>query len=244
MTGVVRAFFRLLAVQGAWNYERMTGIGLGYAAQPMLEDLKASDPVRHAEASVRAGEYFNSHPYLAGVALGALVRAEYDRVPGEQIARLRAALCSPLGALGDQLFWAGVVPAAMAIAILGAVAGHPFPVLAAVLVGHNLLRIGTGIWGLRVGLASGIRVAAAMSGSWIPRLVGPAGSAAGLLVGLALPLAGQWLLASSRPLEVAFGLGAMLLGLLSGWRWSARLPTLRLALGMLVLAAVASRVVP
>jgi len=62
MTGVVRAFLRLLAVQGAWNYERMTGIGLGYAAEPMLDELKQADPARHAEASVRAAEYFNSHP--------------------------------------------------------------------------------------------------------------------------------------------------------------------------------------
>ena len=35
-------------------------------------------------------------------------------VPGAQIQRLRTALCSPLGALGDQLFWAGLVPVLMA----------------------------------------------------------------------------------------------------------------------------------
>ena len=40
-------------------------------------------------------------------------------MPGAQITRLRAALTSPLGALGDQLFWAGVVPAAMGLAIPG-----------------------------------------------------------------------------------------------------------------------------
>ena len=32
--------------------------------------------------------------------------------PAPQIARLRTALCSPLGALGDELFWAGLVPGA------------------------------------------------------------------------------------------------------------------------------------
>ncbi len=244
MTGTVRAFLRLLAVQGAWNYERMTGIGLGYAAEPLLEDLKAADPVRHAEASVRAAEYFNSHPYLAGVALGALVRAEYDGVPGAQISRLRAALCSPLGALGDQVFWAGLVPAAMAIGILGAVLGHPFRVLLAVLVGYNLVRLATGVWALRVGLGSGMQVAAALSGSWLQRLGGPVGAAAGFLVGLALPLAAAWLFAPGRPAEVAAGLLAMLLGLLGGLRLGARLPTLRFALAALGLAAVVSWVAP
>ena len=70
------------------------------------------DPVRHTEAVVRSAEFFNCNPNLAGLALGAIARAEYDGVPGAQIARLRTALCSPLGALGDQLFWAGLVPRA------------------------------------------------------------------------------------------------------------------------------------
>ena len=40
MTGGWRAWLRLLAVQGTWNYERMLGVGMGYAAEPLLEDLK------------------------------------------------------------------------------------------------------------------------------------------------------------------------------------------------------------
>ena len=82
--GFVRALWRLSAVQGAWNYERMTGVGMGHAAEPLLEDLKSVDPGRHAEASVRAAEYSTPIPYLAGVALGALVRARstiWCRVP-------------------------------------------------------------------------------------------------------------------------------------------------------------------
>ena len=147
----------------------MTGVGMGHAAEPLLEDLKSVDPGRHAEASVRAAEYFNSHPYLAGVALGALVRAEYDLVPGAQITRLRAALTSPLGALGDQLFWAGVVPAAMGLAILGVVGGVGLGAIITVLVLYNLLRIATGVWALKTGLAHGMKVGAAMGESWLPR---------------------------------------------------------------------------
>ena len=91
----------------------MLGVGMGYAAEPLLEDLKTVDPVRHGEAVVRSAEFFNCNPNLAGLALGATARAEYEAVPGPQIARLRTALCSPLGALGDELFWAGLVPALM-----------------------------------------------------------------------------------------------------------------------------------
>ena len=39
MTGRLRALWRLLGVQAAWNYERMQGIGMGHAAEPVLEEL-------------------------------------------------------------------------------------------------------------------------------------------------------------------------------------------------------------
>ena len=122
MNGGWRAWLRLFAVQGTWNYERMLGVGMGYAAEPLLDDLKTVDPVRHTEAVVRSAEFFNCHPNLAGLALGATTRAEYDGVPGAQIARLRTALCSPLGALGDQLFWAGLVPVLVGSTLVGVVA--------------------------------------------------------------------------------------------------------------------------
>ncbi len=123
MTGGWRALLRLMAVQGSWNYERMLGVGMGYAAEPLLEDLKTVDPVRHGEAVVRSAEFFNCNPNLAGLALGATARAEYEAVPGAQIARLRTALCSPLGALGDELFWAGLVPALVGLALVAVVLG-------------------------------------------------------------------------------------------------------------------------
>ena len=36
MNGGWHAWLRLLAVQGTWNYERMLGVGMGYAADPLL----------------------------------------------------------------------------------------------------------------------------------------------------------------------------------------------------------------
>jgi PTS system mannose-specific IID component len=240
MTGLVRAYFRLLAVQGAWSYERMNGIGLGYAAQPLLEDLKLSDPARHAEASVRSSEYFNSHPYLAGLALGALVRAEYDHLPGPQISRLRAALCSPLGALGDQLFWIGLVPALMGGVLIAAVFGRGLPALIVALVLYNVIRLITGGWALRRGLATGIRVAGALETSWLKRSITPVGLAAGLLVGLALPVVGHWLLTPAHRIEMAVGLAVMLLTLVGSWRLGSRLPFVPFAFAALLAAALYS----
>ena len=230
MTGRLRALLRLFAVQGTWNYERMLGVGMGYAAEPLLEELKVSDPQRHTEAVVRSAEFFNCNPNLAGLALGAEVRAEYDAAPGAQVARLRTALCSPLGALGDQLFWAGLVPALVGLAVAGVVLGAGLWTIAAFLVIYNAVRIWTAVWALRTGLNAGMNVGTAIGRSWVPRAADAAGSAAGFGVGLALPLVTVWFL---RPFPIPAGLGALGLtglGLAAGYVAGARYGALRYAL--------------
>lgn len=235
--GRMRAMLRLVAVQGSWNYERMTGVGMGYAAQPLLEELEASDPQRYAEASVRSAEFFNSHPYLAGVALGALARAEYDHVPGEQITRLRTALCSPLGALGDQLFWAGLVPAVMGAAIVALTAGLGVWTLLVLVLAYNLARAATGIWSLEAGLAGGMQVAGVIGRSWLPPAANRAGLAAGLLAGMALPLAATWLLEGQYSDAVGLAMVTLGVGLLLGWRGGPRVTAVRFGLVAIGLAA-------
>ncbi|HEX6645393.1 MAG TPA: PTS system mannose/fructose/sorbose family transporter subunit IID [Gemmatimonadales bacterium] len=208
MKGERAARRRLYAIQGAWNYERMIGIGMGYAAEPLLEELERADPARHREAVARSAEFFNSHPYLAGVALGASVRAEYDRVPGPSIARLRTALCSPLGALGDQLFWAGAVPALVGVTAGAVVLGAGLWAILVFLVAFNLFRAWVGRWALATGLSAGMTVGAAVRESWLPRAAHRAGIAAGLGIGIAVPLVATWYLA---PFGRNGALGALLL---------------------------------
>jgi mannose PTS system EIID component len=190
----LRALLRLLAVQGTWNYERMLGVGMGYAAEPLLEDLKTVDPLRHGEAVVRSAEFFNCNPNLAGLALGATARAEYEAVPGTQIARLRTALCSPLGAMGDELFWVGLVPALVSAALVAVVLGAGWWAILGFLLCYNLIRFWTGYWSLRTGMAAGMQVGAAISGSWLPRAIEWVGPAAGFAMGVALPVAAGWYL--------------------------------------------------
>jgi mannose/fructose/N-acetylgalactosamine-specific phosphotransferase system component IID len=230
MNGKAHALLRLFTVQGAWNYERMLGVGIGYAAEPLLEDLKAADPVRHSEAVVRSAEFFNCNPNLAGLALGATVRAEYDAAPGPQVARLRAALCSPLGALGDQLFWAGLLPALVGAALAALVLGAAGWAIVGFLVVYNLIRVWTAAWALRTGLAAGMGVGTAIGSSWVPRAVPRVGLAAGLMVGLALPLVAMWYLRSFG-LVSAGGVGLVAAaGVVAGRLLGARMTGSRFAL--------------
>jgi mannose PTS system EIID component len=194
MNGRIRALLRLFAVQGTWNYERMLGVGMGYAAEPLLEDLKAVDPVRHGEAVVRSTEFFNCNPNLAGLALGATARAEYEAVPGAQIVRLRTALCSPLGALGDELFWAGLVPGLIGITLIAVVLGAGWAAIAGFLVIYNAVRLWTSYWALRTGMDTGMRVGAAIGSSWLPKAIERVGPLAAFALGASVPAVAAWYL--------------------------------------------------
>lgn len=212
MSGAVRSIGRLMLVQASWTYERLQGVGIGFAALPLLEPLE-SDPVRHRAAVARAAEYFNAHPYLAGIAVGASVRAELDGVSGTTIQRLKTALAGPLGSLGDQLFWIGVVPATMAAILIAVTFGAG---MFAVLTGLGLYlmaRIGVTVWALRLGLRSGLGVAAALKQSGLADGVRRIGLLAGLLVGAALPIASRWF---SDDADQRMVIVAVLVGLIGG----------------------------
>jgi PTS system mannose-specific IID component len=235
MNGRLRASLRLLAVQGSWNYERMLGVGMGYAAEPLLKDLGAADPTRHAEAVVRSAEFFNCHPYLAGLALGATVKAEYESVPGPQVARLRTALCSPLGALGDQFFWSGLLPALIgaALAVVGLGAGVWG--IAGFLVVYNAVRIFTGYWSLTTGLSAGMNVGRRISESWLPPAARIGGVAAAFLVGLAIPIIAHVTLAWAGRGQAIAALGIGALGVVLSYRFRHSVTAVRFALTLFAL---------
>jgi mannose/fructose/N-acetylgalactosamine-specific phosphotransferase system component IID len=217
MNGGWRAWLRLFAVQGTWNYERMLGVGMGYAAEPLLEDLKTVDPVRHTEAVVRSAEFFNCNPNLAGLALGATARAEYDAV------------------MGDQLFWAGLVPLLVAAALIGVVLGVTWWAVVGFLVLYNLARIATGVWALRTGLDAGMGIGTAIAQSWISKAIEWVGPAAGFGIGAAIPLVAAWYL-EDIGWPAAFGALAVAATGVAVTRWfGASLTTVRFTLLALVL---------
>jgi mannose/fructose/N-acetylgalactosamine-specific phosphotransferase system component IID len=230
------AFLRLYAVQGVWSYERMHGIGMAWAAEPLLDDLQRVDPQRWPEAVVRSAEPFNCHPHLAGLALGASVRAEYDGVPGPQIARLKNALGGPLGALGDQCFWAGLVPLLSGVALAATAIGAGFVGVLVLVLGYNVARFAAARWALETGLANGMQVSRAMQQSWLPKAASGIGPWAALAVGTAVPLV---LRTSTLGLARGQVLAAAVLALGTAgaaYRLKAALPPIRIAL--LLAAAV------
>src|SRR6266536_6046507 len=93
-------YLRLFSVQGSWNYETLMGTGIGFTIEPALRQLKGGlRSPRYRPALARHCRYFNAHPYLAGIAVGSLARAELDGEDPVRIERFRTALAGPLGSV-------------------------------------------------------------------------------------------------------------------------------------------------
>ena len=233
--------FRLFAIQGSWNYETLLGNGIGFAMEPALRLLPGGvHTPRFKEAMARQSKYFNAHPYLASVAVGALARAARDGEPAARIERFRTALAGPLGSVGDRLIWAGWLPfcSVLALTVFG-LGGGALAVLGTFLGVYNAGHIALRAWGLRVGWNRGLRVAQALANPVLRR--GPQAIAplAAFAVGLGVPLAMSRIIGPGRGILgivlVAAALGALLIvrlhGRVEGWR---------LALGVLALLVLAS----
>jgi len=184
-------FIRCLAIQGSWNYESLIGNGVGFCVEPALRRLEGGpDGPAYREALARQSAYFNAHPYLAGLAIGALARAEVELVAPMRIERFRTALCGPLGSVGDRLVWASWLPACSLVGLLLYGAGlPPLGVALGFLLLYNVGHLGLRDWALRAGWRHGLRVATALGHPVLqhgPRYIG---RAAAVLGGLALPMA-------------------------------------------------------
>jgi PTS system mannose-specific IID component len=234
-------FLRLLAIQGSWNYEILLGNGIGFCVEPALRLLPEGIHSDHFKSALaRESKYFNAHPYLASVAVGALARAELDGEPPERIERFRTALCGPLGSVGDRLVWAGWLPfcSLLALAVFG-LGGGPVLVLSVFLGSYNIGHFALRWWGLRTGWKNGLRVASALGNPVLRNGPQQIGRVAALATGFAIPLALSRVIGPGRVM-----LGGVLVGVVFGAlilvRLQARIEGWRLALFLLAAFALFS----
>jgi len=232
---LARALLRLFAVQGSYNYERMLGVGVGVAEEPLLRGL---DRGKYGPAVARGARFFNSHPYLAGLAIGATARAEHDGAAPDQIERLREALCGPLGSLGDRLVWAGWLPLLSGATLAAIALGAGWFAVAAFLVIYNIGHVALRWWALRAGWEHGTRVSVALHHPVLQKAGALLGPAMAFAVGAALPLSASSLAVPfPRWAQWAVLLTAGVCFLLLRWRGD-RVNGLRLTLGIAALALV------
>ena len=232
---LARALLRLFAVQGSYNYERMLGVGVGVAEEPLLRDLADG---KYRAAVARGAHFFNAHPYLVGLAIGAAARAEHDGAAPDQIERLREALCGPLGSLGDRLVWAGWLPLLSGLTMAAIALGAGWIAVGAFLIVYNVGHVALRWWALQAGWTHGTRVSVALHHPVLQKAGALLSPAMGFAVGAALPLTAAYL---SGPFDSWARVALAIVAALSflGLRWRGdRLNGLRLALGISAVALI------
>ncbi|KAA3618485.1 MAG: hypothetical protein D8M58_13555 [Calditrichaeota bacterium] len=119
----LKIFFRSFFVQSGWNYKSLLSIGFCFAMLPLAKKLYGNDVKKYNQFVKRHLGFFNAHPYFTSYALGAVARLEEKIAQNTgdevQLEKFKNALIGPLGALGDQLFWATVKPATFTLGVLG-----------------------------------------------------------------------------------------------------------------------------
>ena len=182
--GWMSSFLRQFIIQGSWNYRSLLGSGFAFCMLPLLRRRGLSGEELDDAVRSHMGS-FNSHPYLSGVALGAVTQMERSGTDTETIEKFKRAIQGSLGGLGDLLIWGAWRPATVLLALVLAWAGTPpwVPVCVFLAVyngGHFALRW----WGYSSGLQYGRDVGVRLRGAELSRLAERAFSGGALLLGI------------------------------------------------------------
>lgn len=183
-------------LQAAWNYETLQGVGFAWSMLPGLRSLYP-DREQRARRLESYLEVFNSNPYLSTLGLGVALRVEQEVARGaagaeKRLGHLLHALRGSLGALGDELFWAGWRPSLGLAAALGAlITESPWPAVV-FLVAYNALAQGVRARGVRAGYASGAGISRVLQDPFWRRATRAARGLGAALAGTALGAGGVW----------------------------------------------------
>ena len=187
---------RSVFLQSVWNYETLQGVGFAWAVLPGLRRLHP-DPAKLAQRLLAHLELFNSNPYLSTIAMGVVLRLEHEVARGvagaeRRVARLVGVLRGTLGALGDELIWAGWRPALGAAAATAALLGGGVWTAGAYWLFYNALTQAIRLRGVTAGFTSGAGIARVLQDPFwrrtaaAARLGGAAVGGAALALGVVL----------------------------------------------------------
>lgn len=236
-------FARSFAIQGSFNYRTLIGNGFAFALLPALREIFRGRPADLREAVDRHTRVFNSHPYLSGIALGAVATLEGDGASPVVVERFKSALRGSLGSLGDSIVWAGWRPVCTLLVLLLLLIGVPWWATVLVFLGvYNAGHLALRGWAFRLGLSSGRAVGEQLRRAPLSKVQGGISRAGAFLLGCLLPIAVAGGLVSSPmpPATIVLAVGAAVLGLGAGHR--VRTPAV-LALAGFMLVGLAYEVV-
>lgn len=194
MTGISRRaraamFVRSFLIQGSWNYRTMIGAGFAFSLIPALREIFGDDPDELDAAVERHSGIFNSHPYLATIAIGAVATLEAERLERRGVDRFKDAVRGSLGTLGDRLVWTGWRPLCLLGALAALVAGAPWwGAVLGFLVVYNAGQIALRLWGFRIGVSDPRRIGEHLRRPMLERLQRVIAVLSVFLIGALVPM--------------------------------------------------------
>lgn len=166
-----RVLWRSFFLQAAWNYTGQQNLGWASAFLPALEKIYGRGTPDLTETTVRSLEPVNTQPYMSGLLLGAVIKAEElgpeGGFPPERIKRFRNSLMTAFAAVGDAFFWNALLPAAVVLGMFWAVRARPAGIVV-MLVLFNLVHLTVRGWGLWIGYKRGLGVISMMDRLALP----------------------------------------------------------------------------
>lgn len=106
--------------QSPFNYETMQSGGWVYSIHPAMEKIYDGDADLLAEKYKDHFKFYNTHPWMGNIILGACIAIESTKDPDatKQAVEMRTALMGPLAGIGNAIIWI------MFMTILGAIAAY------------------------------------------------------------------------------------------------------------------------
>ena len=181
-------FWRSLALQGCFNYERQQAIGFLYGMLPALKKIYKDDPEGLKEALQRHTEFFNTSPQFVTFITGAAIALEEQKCQdpdfdSSAISGIKTALMGPLAGIGDSLFFGTLRTIGLGIGVAMAIEGNILGPILFVLI-HNIPNYLIRWKGLEIGYHQGVQfLSNAMSGGAIEEVTSGARVVGTMVVG-------------------------------------------------------------
>ncbi len=133
-----RMVWRSYWLQSSFNYEAMQSGGWLFAMVPGLEKVHTNK--NDLAASMYHNlDFINTHPFLVTFVMGIVLSLEQNKVDTQTIRSVRISAASPLGGIGDALFWLTLVPITAGITSNMAIEGNIIAPLIFLIVFHAAL---------------------------------------------------------------------------------------------------------
>ena len=151
-----RMVWRSYWLQSSFNYETMQSGGWLFAMIPGLEKVHTNK--KDLAASMYHNlDFINTHPFLVTFVMGIVLSLEQNKVDTQTIRSVRISAASPLGGIGDALFWLTLVPITAGITSNMAIDGSILGPIVFLIVFHAALfacRFGLMNWSYKLGTSA------------------------------------------------------------------------------------------